>query len=113
MSKSDDFQAWFLGIGGAVDPGFQAQNFHSRSRGNYYKFRNSEVDAALQATWHPYRNKAERKAAFCNYVRTVIKYQPILLRFHNTFYSVSRTHVKGPKKPIMKMSNLHLMWIDK
>ena len=111
--RRGEFQAWFLGIGGAVDPGFQAQNFHSRSRGNYYKFRNPEVDAALQATWHPYRNKAERKAAFCNYVRTVIKYQPILLRFHNTFYSVSRTHVKGPKKPIMKMSNLHRMWIDK
>ena len=46
-------------------------------------------------------------------VKTVIKYQPFLLRYHNTFYSVSKKYVKGPKMPVYKMSHLHEMWLDK
>lgn len=111
--RQGKYQAWFLGIGGAVDPGFQAQNLHSRSRGNYYKFRHPEVDSALEATFRPYPDEAARKAAFCRYVRTVIKHQPFLLRYHNTFYSISRTYVRGPKKPVFKTSSLHRMWLDK
>ena len=107
------FQSFFLGIGGAVDPGFQAQNLHSKSGGNFFKFSHPEVDNALEATYRPFKDKAKRKEAFCNYVRTVIKHQPFLLRYHNTFYSVSRTYVKGPKIPVFKMSRLHEMWLDK
>jgi len=107
------FQAFFLGIGGAVDPGFQAQNLHSQSGGNFFKFSHQEVDTALEATYLPFRDKAKRKDAFCNFVRTVIKHQPFLLRYHNTFYSVSRTYVKGPKKPVFKMSHLHEMWLSR
>ena len=107
------FQSFFLGIGGALDPGFQAQNLHSKSGGNFFKFSHPEVDKALEATYLPFKDAARRKDAFCNYVRTVIKHQPFLLRYHNTFYSVSRTYVKGPKKPVFKMSHLHEMWLDK
>ena len=107
------FQAFFLGIGGAVDPGFQAQNLHSNSGGNFFKFSHPEVDKALEATYKPFKDKVKRKEAFCNFVTTVIKHQPFLLRYHNTFYSVSRTYVKGPKKPVFKMSHLHEMWLDK
>ena len=107
------FQSFFLGIGGALDPGFQAQNLHSNSGGNFFKFHNPEVDKALERTYPPYDNQAKRKAAFCDYVRTVIKHQPFLLRYHNTFYSVSKKYVKGPKKPVFKMSRLHEMWLDK
>ena len=107
------FQSFFLGIGGALDPGFQAQNLHSNSGGNFFKFHHPEVDKALERTYPPFDNQAKRKAAFCDYVRTVIKHQPFLLRYHNTFYSVSKKYVKGPKKPVFKMSRLHEMWLDK
>ena len=107
------FQSFFLGIGGALDPGFQAQNLHSNSGGNFFKFHHPEVDEALERTYPPFDNQAKRKAAFCDYVRTVIKHQPFLLRYHNTFYSVSKKYVKGPKKPVFKMSRLHEMWLDK
>ena len=107
------FQSFFLGIGGAVDPGFQAQNLHSKSGGNFFKFSHPEVDKALEATYPPFKDEAKRKAAFCNYVSTVLKHQPFLLRYHNTFYSVSRTYVKGPKMPVYKMSHIHEMWLDK
>ena len=107
------FQSFFLGIGGALDPGFQAQNLHSNSGGNFFKFHHPEVDKALERTYQPFDNQAKRKAAFCDYVRTVIKHQPFLLRYHNTFYSVSKKYVKGPKKPVFKMSRLHEMWLDK
>lgn len=107
------FQSFFLGIGGALDPGFQAQNLHSNSGGNFFKFHHPEVDKALEATFPPFNDDLKRKAAFCNYVATVIKHQPFLLRYHNTFYSVSRKYVKGPKMPVFKMSHLHEMWLDK
>ncbi len=106
------FQSFFLGIGGAVDPGFQAQNLHSKSGGNFFKFSHPEVDKALEATYPPFKNQAKRQAAFCNYVTTVIKHQPFLLRYHNTFYSISKKYVKGPKMPVYKMSHLHEMWLD-
>lgn len=107
------FQSFFLGIGGALDPGFQAQNLHSKSGGNFFKFKHPEVDKALEATYPPFDDQNKRKEAFCNYVTTVIKHQPFLLRFHNTFYSVSKKYVKGPKMPVYKMSHLHEMWLDK
>ena len=106
------FQSFFLGIGGAGDPGFQAQNLHSKSGGNFFKFSHPEVDKALEATYPPFKNQAKRQAAFCNYVTTVIKHQPFLLRYHNTFYSISKKYVKGPKMPVYKMSHLHEMWLD-
>ena len=107
------FQSFFLGIGGALDPGFQAQNLHSKSGGNFFKFGHPEVDKALEATYPAFKDEAKRKAAFCHYVTTVIKHQPFLLRYHNTFYSVSKKYVKGPKMPVFKMSNLQEMWLDK
>ena len=107
------FQSFFLGIGGALDPGFQAQNLHSNSGGNFFKFSHPEVDKALEATYPPFDDRDKRKEAFCNYVTKVIKYQPFLLRYHNTFYSVSKKYVKGPKMPVYKMSHLHEMWLDK
>ena len=73
----------------------------------------SDLDKALEATYPPFKDVAKRKAAFCNYVTTVIKHQPFLLRYHNTFYSVSKKYVKGPKMPVYKMSHLHEMWLDK
>ena len=107
------FQSFFLGIGGALDPGFQAQNLHSESGGNFFKFSHPEVDKALEATYPPFQDEAKRKAAFCNYVTTVLKHKPFLLRYHNTFYSVSKKYVKGPKTPVFKMSHIHEMWLDK
>lgn len=111
--RNGEFHSFFLGIGGAVDPGFQALNFHSKAGGNFFKLKNTEVDAALEATYRPFSNDADKKQAYCNYVRTVIKHQPVLLRYHNTFYSVSKKYVRGPKTPVFKMSHLHEMWIDK
>ena len=107
------FQSFFLGIGGALDPGFQAQNLHSKSGGNFFKFSHPEDDKAHEATYPPFKIITKRKAAFCNYVKTVVKHQPFLLRYHNTFYSVSKKYVKGPKKPVFKMSRIHEMWLDK
>ena len=107
------WDAWLVGISEAVDPGLQAQAFHSRNRSNVTKSNFPEVDAALEKAWRSHGDQETRKRAYCDYVRAVIANQPILLRSHNNFALIARKHVKGLRKPNLTLSRIHEAWLER
>lgn len=110
--RSGKWDAWLVGISEAVDPGLQAQAFHSKNRSNVTKINAPEIDAALETAWRSFRDPAKRKAAYCDYVRAVIKHQPVLFRSHNNFAIIAGKHVKGLAKPELTISRLHDAWME-
>ena len=109
--RSGQFDAWLVGISEAVDPGLQGQAFYSKNRGNSTKSNFPQVDAALQKAWKSFKDEAVRKAAYCDYVRAVVKQQPVLFRAHNNFAIIARNNVKGLKKSNLTLSSLHETWV--
>ena len=111
--RSGKFDAWLVGISEAVDPGLQAQAFYSKNRSNSTKSNFADVDAALQKAWRSFKNDASRRSAYCDYVRAVVKQQPILFRSHNNFALIAGKNVKGLSKPNLTLSRLHAAWLEK
>ena len=111
--RSGRFDAWLVGISEAVDPGLQAQAFFSKNRGNSTKSNFQDVDAALRKAWGSFRDHANRKAAYCDYVKAVIKQQPVLFRAHNNFSIIASNKVKGLKKSNLTLTRLHETWLTK
>ncbi|MEE3000096.1 MAG: ABC transporter substrate-binding protein [Pseudomonadota bacterium] len=109
--RSGRFDAWLVGISEAVDPGLQGQAFFSKNRGNSTKSNFSNVDAALQNAWRSFGNGAARKTAYCDYVRAVVKQQPVLFRAHNNFAIIASKRVKGLKKSNLTLTRLHEAWL--
>ena len=111
--RSGKFDAWLVGISEAVDPGLQGQAFYSKNRGNSTKSNFADVDAALENAWRSFKDEVTRKAAYCNYVSTVVKQQPILFRSHNNFALIAGKKVKGLTKPNLTISRLHEAWLER
>ena len=111
--RSGKFDAWLVGISEAVDPGLQGQAFYSKNRGNSTKSNFADVDAALEKAWRSFKDEVTRKAAYCNYVSTVVKQQPILFRSHNNFALIAGKKVKGLTKPNLTISRLHEAWLER
>ena len=102
-----------VGISEAVDPGLQAQAFHSKNRSNITKSKFKSVDAALEKAWLSFPNNEIRKEAYCDYVRAVVKQQPILFRSHNNFALIASNKVKGLTKPNLTLSRVHEAWLER
>ena len=102
-----------VGKSEAVDPGLQAQAFHSKNRSNITKSKFKSVDAALEKAWRSFQNDAVRKEAYCDYVRAVVKQQPILFRSHNNFALIASNKVKGLTKPNLTLSRVHEAWLER
>ena len=109
--RSGQFDAWLVGISEAVDPGLQAQAFFSKNRGNSTKSNFKDVDDALKKAWGSFRDDATRKAAYCDYVRAVVKNQPVLFRAHNNFAIIATKKVQGLKKSNLTLTRLHETWL--
>ena len=111
--RSGQFDAWLVGISEAVDPGLQGQAFYSKNRGNSTKSNFPQVDLTLQKAWQSFKDEAVRKAAYCDYVRAVVKQQPVLFRAHNNFAIIARNNVKGLKTSNLTLSRLHETWVTR
>lgn len=111
--RSGKWDAWLVGISEAVDPGLQAQAFHSKNRSNATKSKFADVDAALEKAWRSFRSDTSRKQAYCDYVRAVVRQQPILFRAHNNFALIAGKQVKGLRKPTLTLSRLHEAWLER
>ena len=111
--RSGKWDAWLVGISEAVDPGLQAQAFYSKNRSNITRSNFADVDAALEKAWRSFQNDKIRKEAYCDYVRAVIKQQPILLRSHNNFALIASKSVKGLTKPSLTLSPIHEAWLER
>ena len=110
--RSGKWDAWLVGISEAVDPGLQAQAFHSKNPANVTKVNVPEIDAAIENAWRSFRDRETRKKAYCDYVKAVVKHQPVLFRSHNNFALIAGPHVKGLAKPRLTISRLHEAWLD-
>ena len=111
--RSGRFDAWLVGISEAVDPGLQGQAFFSKNRGNSTKSNFPDVDAALKKAWRSFKDDGTRKAAYCDYVRAVVKQQPILFRAHNNFAVIAGKKVRGLKKSSLTLTRLHKAWLER
>ena len=109
--RSGRFDAWLVGISEAVDPGLQGKAFFSKNRGNSTKSNFPDVDAALKKAWRSFKDDGTRKAAYCDYVRAVVKQQPILFRAHNNFAVIAGKKVRGLKKSSLTLTRLHKAWL--
>ncbi len=111
--RSGKWDAWLVGISEAVDPGLQAQAFYSKNRSNITKSNFVDVDAALEKAWRSSKSDEIRKAAYCDYVRAVVKQQPILFRSHNNFAIIAGKMVKGLSRSNLTLSSLHKTWLER
>ncbi len=84
----------FLGTSSG-DPDFITYNlFHTGGSGNYGKYSNATVDAALE-TGRQSKDVAERKAAYTTVQQELRADLPVLISSHGQIYIIAKPEVKG------------------